>query len=42
MCILQLLVTKCNNGDIAAASGEEDAPTVRDSVFNPNKTYCLG
>jgi len=39
--VLQLLEMKRNNGDVAAAP-RKDAPTVRHSVFNPNKAYCLG
>ena len=39
--VLQLLETKRNNGDAAAAPPEEEAPTVHDSFFNPNKAYCL-
>jgi len=32
---------KHNNGDDVAPR-EEDTLTMRDSVFNPNKAYCLG
>ncbi|QCE09550.1 hypothetical protein DEO72_LG10g771 [Vigna unguiculata] len=31
-----------NNRDTAAAPPEEEAPTMHDSFFNPNKAYCLG
>jgi len=41
MRILQLLETKRNKGDNVAAP-RKDAPTVRDSIFNTNKAYCLG
>jgi len=40
--VLQLLEMKRNNGDVVVAPREEDASTVRDSDFNPNKAYCLG
>jgi len=40
--VLQLLEMKRNNRDVVVAPREEDAPTMHDSIFNPNKTYCLG